>query len=62
VVRGLAVYKQTWNYNERDPQGRLRPAARDHGPAGSSHPEELKKTPYETMVDMSFVKKARKLA
>ena len=58
VVRGLTVYKQTWNYTNvipKDGYDRLLGIM-----AGRQFtPEELKKTPYETMVDMSFVRKAR---
>jgi len=61
VVRGLAVYKQTWNYTNVIPkEGYDRLIGIMAGRQFT--PEELKKTPYETMVDMSFVKKARKLA
>jgi NitT/TauT family transport system substrate-binding protein len=61
VVRGIRVYKQTWNFTNlisKDGYDRLIGVM-----AGRQAPEaDLKKTtPYETMVDMSFVKKARKL-
>jgi NitT/TauT family transport system substrate-binding protein len=60
VLRGVRVYKQTWNYTNVIPKegyDRLISIM-----AGRQFTEdELKKTPYETMVDMSFVKKARKL-
>jgi len=61
VVRGINVYKQTWNFTNlisKDGYDRLIGIM-----AGRQAPEaDLKKTtPYETMVDMSFVKKARNL-
>jgi len=61
VVRGINVYKQTWNFTNlisKDGYDRLIGIR-----AGRQAPEaDLKKTtPYETMVDMSFVKKARNL-
>lgn len=60
VLRGVRVYKQTWNYTNvipKDGYDRLIGIM-----TGRQFTEdELKKTPYETMVDMSFVKKARKL-
>jgi len=61
VARGISVYKQTWNFTNlisKDGYDRLFGVM-----AGRQAPEaDLKKTtPYETMVDMSFVRKARSL-
>lgn len=61
VLRGVRVYKRTWNYTNviaRDGYDRLLGIMGD-GRQFSN--DELKKVPYETMVDMSFVKTARKL-
>ena len=61
VRRGVSVYKETWAYTnviQKDGYDRLIGIM-----TGRQFPEaELKKVPYETMVDMSFVKKARKLS